>query len=115
MQSANPTQPTAGNPRTNHLERRLLEAFDELWDNFVDPAEANYDVDGLRWRSLGAAVGGQTFSLSRGGQAPLAPFAGEEQLAEIRGQCRTLAAENEFAINGHEFPLTKLLFHFGTV
>ena len=95
-------QPTINNPRTNHFERRLLEAFDELWDNFVDPAEANYDVDGLRWRSLGAAGGGQTFSLSRGGQAPLAPFAGEEQLAEIRGQCRTLAAENEFAINGHE-------------
>ena len=87
-------------PRLKHLERRLFEAFDELWDNFVDPAEANYDADGLRWNSL--ALGGQTFSLSRGGRSSPAPFAGEEQLAEIRAQCRMLAAENEFAINGHE-------------
>ncbi len=98
MQSANFTQPIDTNPRIDHLERRLLEAFDELWDNFVDPAEANYDVDGMRWRP----PVGQVFNPSRGGGAPLAPFAGEEQLAEIRMQCRALAVENEFAINGHE-------------
>ena len=93
MQSANNTQPTNCNPRIDHFERRLLEAFDELWDNFVDPAEANYDVDGLRWQPLSGAKGS--------GMSP-APFAGEEQLAEIRAQCRALAVENEFAINGHE-------------
>ena len=39
-----------------HLERRLLEAFDELWDGFVDPADALYDVDGTRWNALGGAM-----------------------------------------------------------
>ncbi len=100
MHSADFGQPIDTNPRVDHLERRLLEAFDELWNGFVDPAEAIYDADGLRWNLL--AVGGQAFSPSRGGRAPLAPFAGEEQLAEIRMQCRALAVENEFAINGHE-------------
>jgi len=93
MQSANHTQAINANPRINHLERRLLEAFDELWNSFVDPAEASYDADGQRWKSLSVA---EASSLSR------APFASEEELAEIRGQCRALAAENEFAINGHE-------------
>ena len=30
------------------------------------------------------------------------PFTNEQQLAQIRDQCRTLAVANEFAINGHE-------------
>ena len=30
------------------------------------------------------------------------PFADEQQLAQIRDQCRALAVANEFAINGHE-------------
>ena len=81
-------------PRVEHLERRLLEAFDDLWNDFVDPTDAYYDVDGLRWNPLGTAAAG-------GGPAG-APFASEEQLAEIRAYCRTLAANNEFAINGHE-------------
>jgi capsid protein len=78
----------------NSLQRRLLEAFDDLWDNFVDPADALYDVDGLRW----APVGGETaFGSGQG-----VPFSGEPQLGEIRQQCRALALHNEFAINGHE-------------
>ena len=44
------------------LERRLLEAFDELWDSFVDPAEAVYDADGTRWNRLG---GGRPAARSR--------------------------------------------------
>lgn len=83
------------NPRVNHFERRLLEAFDQLWDSFIDPADAYYDTDGSRWKSVR-----QISNLSRGGVP--APFASEEELAEIRRECRALAAENEFAINGHE-------------
>ncbi len=82
------------NSRLMHLERRLLEAFDELWDSFVDPADAFYDVDGVRWNALGGAAGP--------GAGSGIPFTDEQQLAEIRGQCRALATGNEFAINGHE-------------
>ena len=33
--------------------QRLLEAFDDLWDSFVDPADALFDDDGTRWSRLG--------------------------------------------------------------
>jgi len=75
------------------FERRLVEAFDQLWDSFVDPADALYDVDGTRWNAVGGGLGGGS-----GG----APFSTEQELAEIRNYCRALAASNEFAINGHE-------------
>jgi capsid protein len=81
-------------PRLANWERRLLEAFDQLWDGFVDPADALYDVDGTRWGRLGGDP--------LGGAAAGIPFADEQQLADIRAQCRALAASNEFAINGHE-------------
>lgn len=32
-------------PRLKHLQRRLLEALDELWNGFVDPNEALWDDD----------------------------------------------------------------------
>ena len=50
------------NPRIDHLERRLVEAFDQLWNDFVDPSDALYDVDGTRWNLLGAggALGAAT-------------------------------------------------------
>jgi len=85
-------QPT--NPRIDHLERRIVEAFDQLWNDFVDPSDALYDVDGTRWNLLGAsgALGAAT------GQAVI----DGQQLGEIRAQCRALAVTNEFAINGHE-------------
>jgi len=92
----NPAAPSgepSPNPRQKYLERRLTEAFDQLWDDFVDPAEAIYDVDGTPWNRLGGAAGGGTSGI---------PFADELQLAQIRDQCRALAVENEFAINGHE-------------
>jgi capsid protein len=81
-------------PRLKHLERRLVEAFDELWDGFVDPAEAMYDVDGTPWSRLGSGLAASG--------APGMPYADEQQLAQIRDQCRALAVWNEFAINGHE-------------
>jgi len=82
------------NARMKNLERRLLEAFDELWASFVDPTDAMYDIDGTVWNRLG---GGRL----AGGVTGM-PYADEPQLAQIRDQCRALAVSNEFAINGHE-------------
>jgi capsid protein len=91
----NPCAPTAAqdDPRLNNLERRLIEAFDELWNSFVDPAEPIYDADGTAWNSLSAGLPGGAASM---------PFRNEQELAAIRNECRSLAAGNEFAINGHE-------------
>jgi capsid protein len=92
--NSNGTTTAAADPRLGHLQRRLFEAFDELWDNFVDPADALYDVDGACWTRLG----GQGIS----GSAAEAPYADQQQLGEVRAQCRSLAMTNAFAINGHE-------------
>ncbi|MGQ9576478.1 MAG: phage portal protein [Thermoguttaceae bacterium] len=87
--------PSCGHdPRLVRLERQLLEAFDQLWDHFVDPADALYDADGTRWSELGGGLAS--------GSAGAAAFTNEQQLREIRDQCRALATSNEFAINGHE-------------
>jgi hypothetical protein len=75
------------------LEFRLLEAFDALWDDLVDPREAYADPDGGWWSPVGAA--GES---ARSSSSPMS----ERSLAELRTQCRALAATNEFAINGHE-------------
>ena len=80
--------------RIVHLQRRLLENFDQLWDDFVDSSDALYDVDGSRWTQVGGNV------------QSAAALVDQQQLAEIRAQCRALAVENEFAINGHETLLT---------
>jgi capsid protein len=93
MQSTTPENAPHLDPRLKHLERRLLEAFDDLWDTFVDPTEAVYDGDGTAWNRLGRGMGNGLAGL---------PFADEQQLAQIRDQCRALAVTNEFAINGHE-------------
>ncbi|HEY2881668.1 MAG TPA: phage portal protein [Pirellulales bacterium] len=77
----------------DRLHARLLETYDDLWNQFVDPLEPLCD-DGEAWLPL--ATGG-----SRDASLPLGP-AGDAQLAEIRRQCRILAEHNEFAINGHE-------------
>ena len=81
-------------PASQRLEDRLEEAFDALWNDFVDPSDALYDADGTRWMTLGAESG----QAATAGAA----FSNEAQLAEIRQQCRALALTNEFAINGHE-------------
>ncbi len=102
MQPIDQTKPASPNgtatpqidPRMARLQRHLLETFDELWDDFVDPADAIYDLDGSRWTRLGGE--------GVPGSAAGAAFGDESQLAEIRNQCRTLAVTNEFAINGHE-------------
>jgi capsid protein len=79
-----------------HLENRLLEAWLELGNQFVDPREPLFDgcVDGAApWLPLGA---GQR------GVATTQPAHSELSLQLLRDECRALAVHNEFAINGHE-------------
>lgn len=80
------------------LERRLLEAYQDLWDTFVDPREPYFD-DAGEWSPVAAA---------REAGAPAAPLDAAGH-AEIRRQCRALAATNEFAINGHENRISYLV------
>lgn len=80
--------------RFRRLENRLLEAFDALWDDFVDPRDAYADGDGEWWLPVGSAPGSPLDWA--GGPAS------QQHLQELRSQCRRLAMTNEFAINGHE-------------
>jgi hypothetical protein len=97
MQANDSNAPQATEPRpagrATRLQQRLAEAFDALWDSFVDPDDALWDVDGVRW----APAGGDPLAL---GTARV--VLNELELDEIRAQCRLLAATNEFAINGHD-------------
>jgi len=81
-------------------ERRLTEAFDALWDLFVDPREAHFDEQGDWWDSVGLPGERNVASV---------PFTTAEQLAEIRRQCRHLSATHEFAINGIENRISYLV------
>ena len=83
------------NDRLRRLELRLTEAFDDLWDNYVDSRDSLYDDDGTRWSLLGSGN-------SPGGTSTAGPMISQHQLAEIRMQCRGLAVANEFAINAIE-------------
>lgn len=96
MQKATTAVP--GDPLGEQLERRLLEAWQGLWDSFVDPRESFRD-DADDWISLGSGTRAQC----------QVPFANEIELQEIRDQCRALAAGNEFAINGHENRISYLV------
>jgi capsid protein len=86
---------------TTNVEQRLLEIFDALWDDFVDPREAYSDAGGEWWLPVGSTNGSATGSAC----GPL----DEGQLRAIREQCRGLAAVNEFAINGHENRISYLV------
>ncbi|MHB1033221.1 MAG: phage portal protein [Pirellulales bacterium] len=93
MNAAEAARP-ADSPRWERLQRRLVEAYEQLWDDFVDPREALWDADGSRWLALGAE--------NEPGQTARGAFANAQEHREIRQQCRALALSNEFAINGHE-------------
>lgn len=71
------------------LQQRLSEAFDGMWDGYVDPRDAYSGDAGDWWAPVGGGLGGAA-SLSL------------PQLSELRNDCRRLAMTNEFAINGHE-------------
>lgn len=79
---------------TEQLESRLSEAFDALWNCFVDPREANRGDDNAWWSTV-------TTNGKLAGDIQV-PFSTEDELAKIRQQCRHLAATNEYAINGLE-------------
>lgn len=78
----------------DRLEQRVTEACDSLWSQFVDPAEAYVDDEGVWWNVISHEGAPQ--------QNRSVPFATNEQLAEIRQQSRRLVATNEYAINGVE-------------
>jgi capsid protein len=77
----------------DRLRTQLREAYGDWWDLLVDPREP-YGDDGEAWLPLAASSDTTGFTM-------FAP-ANEAQLADVRRQCRLLALENEFAINGHE-------------
>ena len=91
------TMRSAQDQPASRLEWRLLEALGDLYDDFVDPADRLYDADGSRMTPIGPAASGTP-------GAGL-PFSHEAELAEVRSQCRALALTNEFAINGHDYPM----------
>lgn len=74
-------------------EQRLAETVIQLTNSYVDPDEAFTDEAGERWMSIGA---GGVASERRGYPQ------NDQELATVRAQCRDLACENPFAINGHE-------------
>ena len=88
------------NPATARLEQRLEEAYHELWDSFVDPREAFFDGDG-GWIPLGLSAAA--------GPLVRPAIVNEQQLWELRAECRLLAATNEFAINGQENRISYLI------
>ncbi|HEX4132473.1 MAG TPA: phage portal protein [Pirellulales bacterium] len=85
---------TASGSRLEQLERRLAEAYDDLWNSFVDPREALFDSDGSSWLPISSYLD------QRNSTGPA--FTTEAEHREIRAQCRALAVSNEYAINGHE-------------
>ena len=75
-------------------EARLLEAFTDLSDTFVDPCDALADENGELWVEIGAGRDGN--------KAVPAKLNTPEGLKAAQQQARSLAATNEFAIGGHE-------------
>jgi capsid protein len=76
------------------LAKAIREAFD-ITTNYVDPYEDRFDPStGELWLSIGA--GGKDANERIGTPQTWS------DLKVIREKCRTLAATNEFAINGHE-------------
>ncbi|MGC3972379.1 MAG: hypothetical protein QM775_35065 [Pirellulales bacterium] len=76
----------------DRLQQRLTETLDDLYACYVDPREP-YGDDDTRWLAMGAGT-------TR--HAADAAAQTEAELAALRGECRALALQNEFAVNGHE-------------
>jgi len=84
----------------HRLHSRLQEAYTDLFNSFVDPREPFCD-DGETWLPLSAGPVATSVGIAVAGATSVG-IASESQLTDIRRQCRQLALENEFAINGHE-------------
>ena len=89
----------AGQALHEKLERRLAEACRNCGTTLSIPRS----LLGRRRRLAAAGRGG-----GRGGGLQ-SLFINEQQLREIRIECRLLAATNEFAINGHENRISYLV------
>ena len=86
---------------TEHLQHRLSEACEALWDQLVDPREAYLDSNQVWWDAV--TTHGHT------SHASSVPFHSEKQLTDIRQQSRHLVATNEYAINGIENRISYLI------
>ena len=75
-------------------QNRYLESTLDLWDRLVDFDDEMLDNGHRVWSKIHLGT-------LDPGAAALA-YRSETELDEIRAQCRCLALENEFAINGHE-------------
>ena len=85
------TQESTIDNRVEHLQNRLTEAFDSLWDDYVDPREAFFGDSQELWAPVSSGgVNGRSQGVSA------------LDLNDLRESCRRLALTNEFAINGHE-------------
>ena len=109
------TNEQGGPQYLDRLERRVTEACDSLWDALVDPREAYVDDEGMWWNGLGGGSPDQAWSGLGGGGSGLQgggsglTYLNEQQLGEVRLECRRLAATNEFAINGIENRISYLV------
>ncbi len=56
----NDTMSSSDSGVLGQLEKRIEEAYDALWDNFVDPREDFFDPDGTRWIRIGSESGPAT-------------------------------------------------------
>ena len=72
-------------------QAKLVESVARYYNDYIDPLDALRDDDtGELWRVVGGVGDAYSTVLDEGG------------LQKIRQECRRLAVENEFAINGHE-------------
>ena len=90
---ANPPRP--GRPSLADCERAAARGVRRALGRLRRPGRRRSTTStASRWIALGGRVGASG--------TPAGAFGNEQQLAEIRAQCRALAVTNEFAINGHE-------------
>jgi capsid protein len=82
-----------------NLETQLAEAINDFYNSLIDPTEPYWDA-GENWSPV-------VQEMHR--WSPGSGILDEAALRDLRNQCRTLAATNEFAINGHENRISYLV------
>jgi hypothetical protein len=86
-------QPRSDDDAANPVDR-ILEAFFDLDDRYVDPLDAIFDGDDGPWQMIGTASSSESPMRAHGWN--------EATLEQIRIHCRKIATTNEFAINAIE-------------